>query len=506
MKKTLWMMAFALAGTMAVCSSCSDDDEDTGVAVGITEATVTPSGSLKAYKCVADQNANKIENTTDSVDWDVTDAALVNATVTVTPTLGSTVYYNGVAVSAAGIEVNVTSPVTLEARDDAGNTRVYTLYVVRAKSAGSNDMVLKSSSFNGLPAGLADFDMTYFNGKFYAITASVSGETENCQLFSSVDGLSWNEVAYRTETAGINLPEGQDGFVIGGEGARLQVFNNRMYVLGGVRSKGADKYGNPAEADEDWFGNTVPELKGWRSCSTADGVTFRADTLNMSYVNSGGTTLSSSMMAVCYPSVATLGSKMYVKGGYTFAFFTAQCKQQLVATENGKDWTDLDPVDEEGNSLDVHRRLHDAFFSFKGKLWVVGGFGNWIDQSNVRSNVYSSTDGTIWKKEADLPESMTGIVGMRVVCNDKVAYMFGGEFVRAEGVTMNEKIYRSTDGVTWEEVEAPASFTPRVSPVLVSQGNSAVIFGGYTTPLSGTYGFPDATAVFATDTWVKLMK
>lgn len=122
MKKSLWMMAFALTGAL-VCTSCSDDEgQGGGVAVGITEAMVTPSGSLKHYVCVVDQTANKIENTTDSVEWDVTDAALANAVVTVTPTLGSTVYYNGAVVSAEGIEVNVSSPITLEAKDDAGNT------------------------------------------------------------------------------------------------------------------------------------------------------------------------------------------------------------------------------------------------------------------------------------------------------------------------------------------------------------------------------------------------
>ena len=366
-------------------------------------------------------------------------------------------------------------------------------------------MVLKSSSFNGLPASLVDVDMAYFNNKFYAITASVSGETENLQLFSSEDGLRWTEVAYQTETAGIQLPEGQDGFVVGGEGARLQVFNNRLYVLGGVRSKGADKYGNPAEATTDWFGNVVPELKYWRSCSTEDGVTFRADTLDMVYTRNDVVT-PTSQMAVCYPSPTVLGGKMYLKSGYLFAFGMAQCKSQLIVTENGKDWKSVSPVDNEGNSVDVTYRLHDAFFSFKGKLWTLGGYGGWITASNAKNDIYSSTDGECWTKEGCLSENMAGLAGMKVVCNDKVAYLFGGEFIREDGVTMNEKIYRSTDGITWEEVEAPSAFAPRVSPVLVSQGNSAVIFGGYSSPLCGTYGYPDATAVPVTDTWVKLMK
>lgn len=141
-----------------------------------------------------------------------------------------------------GVEVNASSPVTLVAKDNNGNSKSYTLKVVKAKVASGADMIKKASTFTNFPSGLIDYDMTFFNGKFYAITTSLSGsgevKTENYQLFSSEDGLNWTEVDYKTDATGLTLPEGQTNYVIGGEGARLAVFNGRMYILGGARTKG----------------------------------------------------------------------------------------------------------------------------------------------------------------------------------------------------------------------------------------------------------------------------
>lgn len=90
MKKFSTMIMLALAAGAFV--SCSDSDDDKAPVVGITSLTVTPAGSAKAYSCVIDQNTLKIENTNDSVEWDVMDADLKQATILATGTLGTDVY------------------------------------------------------------------------------------------------------------------------------------------------------------------------------------------------------------------------------------------------------------------------------------------------------------------------------------------------------------------------------------------------------------------------------
>lgn len=99
---------------------------------------------------------------------------------------------------------------------------------------------------------------------------------------------------------------------------------------------------------------------------------------------------------------------------------------------------------------------------------------------------------------------MGNLYGMKVAANDNVAYMFGGMILGEDGSqSVSNKIFRSTDGVNWEEVEARETYTGSFIPSIVLQGNVAWIFGG-TEGVTGMYSTPAGVSV-ATDTWVKLM-
>ena len=503
MKKSLWILGAALCCGY-LFAACSDDDEGTQAAVGILSATVTPAGSAISYSCAP--NGMVLENTNDSVQWDVSDAALANAVVTATPTLGCTVSYNGQAISEAGVTIDVTSPVTLQVSDAAGTTVTYTLNVVRATTASGEAVSIKSSTFQGFPASatLLDWDMAYFQDKFYAIVTSLDGTTENYQLFSSVDGVNWTEVAYQVSTAGVSLPDTIDGYVIGGEGARLAVLNDRMYVLGGARTKGADKYGNAAEVSDGWFGPS-PSLSDWRSYSTSDGVTFECDTVGMTYT-SAGEVRPYSQLACTGMNVAELNGRLYIAGGYFPSFGMWQSVQKFAYTKNGKDWNALSPK-ATGDDQSIEGILAGAFFSFKGKLWMVGGFKNFVSADNMTNAIYSSADGENWTKEADLPESMTNMFGMKVVAGEDVAYMFGGEtFGEGGNEFVAQQIFRSEDGGNWEAVEVPANFTARRNARAAVSGNVAWVFGGNTANASGNYAYPADGDTYVYDTWAVLMQ
>jgi hypothetical protein len=364
---------------------------------------------------------------------------------------------------------------------------------------------------------LFDYDVTYFNNKFYAITTAVTGAgteedpiIEQYQLFSSADAINWSEVKYNASTEGVVLPEGQDSYVIGGEGARLAVFNNRMYVLGGARTKGADIYGNPAEAD-DWGWGPLAKLSAWRSFSTADGINFECDTVDMTYTREETvlpSTAAASVLGASHLNVVAFNGKLFMQGGYYPAFGMWQSARRYVVSSNGKDWEAVVAVGTgEDATTDVNYRMGNALFVYNNKMWCVGGCTNWPSAANMKNSVWSSEDGVNWTMEAEVATGFSNICDMKVLATDEAVYMFGGIVYNEEGSELSNKVYRSTDCITWEEVATPETFTARRHIIGVAQGNSAWLFGGITTPSSDTYGYPVTdTDELTTDTWVKLMK
>ncbi len=504
MKKYLWIAAAALCGVFA---GCSDDDEagGGGAAVGLLNVEVIPAESAKSYKCTI--SGLEIVNSTDSVDWDVTDAALANATVKATATVGSTAYYNGNPISADGVEVDATAPITLEARGENGAITTYVLKVVRATSAGNEDMVKKASrDLNG--KGMVSFDVAYFKNKFYAIMASVSGETENYQLFSSENGVNWTEIQYNVSTDGVSLPEGQNGYVVGGENATLCVFNDRLYVLGGARTMGKDKYGNEAEInDMGWMVATT--ISAWRSFSTTDGQTFECDTIGMKYF-ANGQEMPSAMISRLLPSAGgkavVFKNRMYLMGTFFPNFGTWQGVGSFY-TENGKDWNSYAPAAVAEDGMNVARNNEAAVFTFKGKMWMVGGHKNFIDPGQAVNAIYSTEDGDTWVKEADAPAAIQNIIGLKAVATEDVVYLFGGMSIATAGnYGFAPQMFRSTDGINWEEVAVPETFVPVRQAKVVGVGNQAWLFGGVNTVAAGNYAYPTDLDTWNADTWVKLMK
>ena len=73
--KLKYSVFILLATVVAAFTACSDDEDTKEQAVGIVSGTITPMGSTVSYKLVPKDNAT-IENTNDSLAWDVTETAL----------------------------------------------------------------------------------------------------------------------------------------------------------------------------------------------------------------------------------------------------------------------------------------------------------------------------------------------------------------------------------------------------------------------------------------------
>nr|WP_314754890.1 hypothetical protein [uncultured Prevotella sp.] len=499
--KNLFILTLACAGI--AFASCSKEKEEP--IVGIVSGSITPFGSSVAYK-LEPKGAGVLENTNDSVAWDVTDAALSEATVKLDPTLDATVLYNNQPVGPQGVVVNTTSNISFTVKGSSGKTMAYTLNVVRAKSSEIG-FTKKASSFNGLPSKFVWMDVTAFKGKFYALvistksTASKSPDTteELYQLFNSVDGLAWSEVPYTVTGA---------NDVIGGEGARLVTFKDKLYVLGGMRTLGKDKFGNPAELENGWFGPS-PVIKQWRSYVSTDGTNFQA-LLSKTKIKKNGEEINPENMYVYnnpYATLTTFGDKLYVHGGYTIGFGMIQGANNTLSTSDGMNWEVLTTTVVDEAKLTIPT-IGTNLFVFKNKLYMVGGFSSYIDPKNMKNGVFSSTDGTTWKLEAETVEGFKNLYQSKVVVNNNIIYLFGGETLGADGETrlLSNFVYRSTDAIHWTPISVPKSFigTRYVSSAIM--GQAVWFFGGYNSLSSGHYAAPTVNDIYGSDTWNAILK
>ena len=499
--KNLFIVALACAGI--VFSSCSKEEEEP--VVGIVSGSITPLGSSITYK-LEPRGAGVLENTNDSVAWDVTDVALSEATVKLDPTLDATVFYNNQPIGAQGVMINATAGASFTVKGSSGKTMVYTLNIVRAKGAEMG-FKKKASVFNGLPSKISWMDVTVFKGKFYALVISTKAATgkspddteELYQLFNSVDGLAWVEVPYTVTGA-------KD--VIGGEGARLVTFKDKLYVLGGMRTLGKDKFGNPAELEDGWTGPS-PVIKQWRSYVSTDGTSFEA-LLSKTKIKKNGKEVAEEAMYAYnnpYATVTPFGDKLYVHGGYTIGFGMMQGSSNTLSTSDGINWEVLTTTVADDAKLTIPT-IGTNMFAFKDKLYMIGGFSSYISPKNMKNGVFSSTDGTTWKVVAEDVDGFKNLYQSKAVVNNNIIYLFGGETLGEDGKTRGPSnfVYRSTDAIHWTPLVVPKSFTGTRCASSALMGQAVWFFGGYNTVSQGYYAEPTVNDIYGSDTWNAIFK
>jgi len=491
--KNFLFLATAFALGFTACS----DSEDEKPAVGITAATIAPAGSSVEYK-LAPTATGQLDNNADSVAWDVTDAALQEAVLKVTPTLNTTVTYNGTEVTAAGITIDATQPIVLQATG-SGITNTVTVKVYRAKTAAEG--LAKKATLDATNVVWRDF--AYFKGKFYAFIvtktitdASTGAAKEDYLLKKSTDGVTWTDVDYAVTNV--------EKEVIGGEGARLAVFNDKLYVLLGQRVLGEDKYGNPAEIENGWFGPSPTILK-WRAFVSEDGEKFISLEEESQLKVKDETRAIYTSYNAPFANAFVFKNALYLQGGYVYGFGMQQTNRNFLKTMDGKLWENLSLTDAEGASIALPNDC--AFFELGGKLFVVGGYRNFISANNINKSVYSTEDGTKWTTVAAEVAGAPALYQAKAVSDGKVAYLFGGESLNdSEERVINNKVYRSTDGVNWTEVTASSAYAGSRFASAVLLGNVVWFFDGDATVSTGNYPAPASTDAYPGNVWNMPMK
>ena len=110
--------------------------------------------------------------------------------------------------------------------------------------------------------------------------------------------------------------------------------------------------------------------------------------------------------------------------------------------------------------------------SFKGKMWLMGGWGPEVGYKN---NIWSSTDGVKWNLETSSASWPAREGHQLIVFKDKI-WLFGG--VKYTGKQLFNDVWFSSDGINWEEATKNAGWDPRWDFSSAVFNNKLWVIGG----------------------------
>ena len=494
MKKLFPVIALVcITLTLFGCKKPDPVEEVFGV---LTFSLTMPSG--QTLQCVVDQDAKTIINTSDPVEPGLPAAQYVMK-INYTATVDTDVKFDGTSIESGVTTADFSAPVTIVAAK-GGKEISYTVTIIEDAndaSLTSGKRVNSDMTGSGFPA-CAWFDVTMFKGEFYAITSTYPDGTaiDNSayyDVYKSSDGISWTKV----ET---NIP------TVGAFGARLVVFQDKLWAFGGGYLYGTNEDGM---APEIFMGMTQYfDILDTYVFSTSDGQNWTKETV----VDEGGVFSAEPLDARLFVQ----DNKLVYLGGMACSFMQLQKQFSAASSTDGITWTGAEGIDRTSMAT---RLGCGACYSFKGKLFLAGGYQDFVSNGYGRSAVYSSTDGGVsWATETE-DGGFGAMWNMRVVSAGDVLYMVGGEVYGegapdeegnpTEALTTSNKIYRSTDGINWTALEGenamPDNYVGRARPCLVVDGDMLWIFGGRGN-CDGFYGAPGATDEMIFDTWKKKIK
>jgi hypothetical protein len=152
-------------------------------------------------------------------------------------------------------------------------------------------------------------------------------------------------------------------------------------------------------------------------------------------------------------------SRMWVISGYGFdGLGNMVSLNDVWSSQDGDIW------DQESGSADFSPRFGHTSASFKGDLWVIGGF----DENYVPYNdTWSSPDGITWTSGNPSAEFEARTGHNTVVFKGKMWVIGGYRFDDTFTPVYYNDVWSSGDGTTWELVNASAGFAPRYGHTLL---------------------------------------
>ncbi|MCB9034560.1 MAG: hypothetical protein H6553_12035 [Chitinophagales bacterium] len=263
---------------------------------------------------------------------------------------------------------------------------------------------------------------TVFNNKIWLVGGELAdGYTHDNAVWSSTDGITWNEV----------LADGHTQFLPVAGGALL-TFNNKMWLIGGFLEGARSRN------------------KIWNS---SDGITWNE------------VTTSSIFSARHFFGATVYNNQMWVVGGTNNSSVTGL--NDVWSTTDGITW-----VQHTISSDTFSNRLHNKLVVYNNKLFLISGYSD----GNYYNDVWSTTDGNFWTNETENSDStfVSRYSFESVVYNNSI-YVIGGQ---KDGGSITDEIYKSTDGKNWIQNVITTSYGARRDFQAVLFNNQLLIIGG----------------------------
>lgn len=253
------------------------------------------------------------------------------------------------------------------------------------------------------------------NGIMYVIGGQVKGTGASADVWWTPDGINWTQAT------------GQAPF-----GGRYQfaatVFGGKVYVMGGLSVAG------PATNDV-W---SSPDGTNWTQETAAAGWSART------------------MM-----KVVSTSNGMFLMGGVNLA---GTYLQDIWFSSDGATWTQVTTA---GTIWSIRGAM--MVFNYNNKLFLAGGVNG---AGNSLNDCWMSADGGItWTQQTTSAFSIGGLGFAGAVVYANKMWVINGRY---QAATRSNRIYSSTDGVTWTQVTA-------AGPGAATQGGAAVLFRTPTT-------------------------
>ncbi len=176
--------------------------------------------------------------------------------------------------------------------------------------------------------------------------------------------------------------------------------------------------------------------------------------------------------------------KMWLIGGWNPGQLKLKCSNDVWSSPNGRDWTEVKPntfLNSDFNATEDWEGRHTAGYAvFKDKMWIVGGDPL---QGHYQSDIWNSENGKDWTLV--LQEAPWGPRALHyTVVHEGKLWVIGGQTMPAFAPA-EEKFYRdvwnSEDGVHWTKLEPrEPCWSPRgmIGGAAVLRGRIWILGGG----------------------------